>query len=168
MLDMIALAILLGLLLGVLANLAADNVSTYAPLDRQRVQVSLGAPVCAACGKPRSPLAWSGLLALLSGRRRCPSWGSSTVLIRSPPTGAAVTTNARFPQITGELAPTPGMGDFHFMFSVALQRMGGRALIATLFPVGPRQCPQFSATVTDGIEAIKASVAKVMYFIECS
>jgi prepilin signal peptidase PulO-like enzyme (type II secretory pathway) len=73
MLTMIALSILSGLLLGLVVNLAADSLSTHAPLDGQKIRFSPGAPVCPACGKPRSPVAWSGLLALLSGRRHCPS-----------------------------------------------------------------------------------------------
>ena len=70
---MIALVILSGLLLGVLVNLCADRVSAPAQLDGKTARSLPGAPLCAACGKPRSPSAWSGLLALLSGRRRCPS-----------------------------------------------------------------------------------------------
>jgi prepilin signal peptidase PulO-like enzyme (type II secretory pathway) len=75
---MIALPILAGLLIGMLVNLCADAVSrdrsSAAEQHTERpVRLSLGAPACANCGRRRSPLAWSGLVALLTGRRRCPS-----------------------------------------------------------------------------------------------
>jgi len=75
---MIALPILAGLLIGMLVNLCADAVSrdrlfAAAQHTERPVRLSLGAPACANCGRRRSPLAWSGLIALLTGRRRCPS-----------------------------------------------------------------------------------------------
>jgi leader peptidase (prepilin peptidase)/N-methyltransferase len=74
---MIALPILAGLLIGILVNLCADAVSrdrsSAAQHTERPVRLSLGAPACANCGRRRPLLAWSGLVALLTGRRRCPS-----------------------------------------------------------------------------------------------
>jgi hypothetical protein len=50
------------------------------------------------------------------------------------------------------------MATFHFTFSVLLQRIGGRASGATPFPVGPRQCAQFSARNEQGNMLAKRSV----------
>lgn len=62
------LVALLGLGAGVLVNALADGL----PLHR-RVEV----PACHACGAPRPPLAWSGLVAWLSRRWRCAYCGTS-------------------------------------------------------------------------------------------
>jgi leader peptidase (prepilin peptidase)/N-methyltransferase len=71
---MVALLILAGLLTGVLLNLLADGLQTP-DLSRAetRVRFSVHAPACPACGRTRSPLAWSALLALATRRRRCRS-----------------------------------------------------------------------------------------------
>jgi len=70
---MIIPSILAGLLAGVLVNLCADIVSANIPPDEKPVRFVLSTPACAACGKRRPPVAWSGLLAYLTGRRRCSS-----------------------------------------------------------------------------------------------
>ena len=59
---------LAGLVAGVLVNLLADCLPTA-----RRLQL----PTCAACGHQRAPFAWSGLLAFLSGRHRCPHCGAA-------------------------------------------------------------------------------------------
>ncbi len=63
---MVVLLILLGLLAGIAINWLADC------LPEQR---TLKSPFCAQCGQPRPPLAWSGLLAYLSGKPRCANCG---------------------------------------------------------------------------------------------
>jgi prepilin signal peptidase PulO-like enzyme (type II secretory pathway) len=70
---MIALPILAGLLIGMFVNLAADALSRGTPSAEQPVRLVFGPPTCATCGATRPPLAWSGLVATLSGRRRCRS-----------------------------------------------------------------------------------------------
>ncbi len=55
--------ILIGWPMGIFLNLCADSL----PLDRR-----LHRPSCPGCGQPRPPIAWSGLVAWLSGRRACP------------------------------------------------------------------------------------------------
>jgi prepilin signal peptidase PulO-like enzyme (type II secretory pathway) len=52
-----------GLGAGVLVNLLADSLPTA-----RRVQL----PACRGCGQSRPPIAWSGILAFVSGHRRCP------------------------------------------------------------------------------------------------
>jgi leader peptidase (prepilin peptidase)/N-methyltransferase len=59
---------LVGLAAGVLVNLLADSL----PIARK-----LQLPACASCGHVRPPLAWSGLLAFISGRRACPHCGAA-------------------------------------------------------------------------------------------
>ncbi len=56
---------LLGGLVGVLVNRAADNLPPPARLSL------LQAPVCPHCGQPRGPVAQSGLLSLILYRGRC-------------------------------------------------------------------------------------------------
>lgn len=63
---MIGLLILLGLLAGIAINWLADCLPTQRTIKR---------PFCARCGRARPPLAWSGLLALLSGKQRCADCG---------------------------------------------------------------------------------------------
>lgn len=53
----------LGFALGVLVNALADRLPRF-----RRV----GTPTCPNCDAPRDPVAWSGTLAWLSGRRECP------------------------------------------------------------------------------------------------
>jgi len=55
--------ILAGFMVGVLINLCADSLPTARRLHR---------PSCAACGRPRSTVRWSSLIAYLSRRQRCP------------------------------------------------------------------------------------------------
>lgn len=64
---MLAILFLLGTLLGMVVNLLADSLPFY-----RRVQGFH----CAHCGAPREFLAWSGISASLSGRRRCESCAS--------------------------------------------------------------------------------------------
>jgi leader peptidase (prepilin peptidase)/N-methyltransferase len=54
----------LGAIIGALVNLLADTL----PLRR-----APGVPPCPSCGEPRRWVTWSGILAALSGQRRCPS-----------------------------------------------------------------------------------------------
>ena len=61
------LVFLLGLLLGVAINAAADSL----PLSRR-----LEAPRCLGCGAPRPHAAWLGITAFLAGKRRCTYCGS--------------------------------------------------------------------------------------------
>jgi leader peptidase (prepilin peptidase) / N-methyltransferase len=55
--------ILAGFMVGVLINLCADSLPTARRLHR---------PSCATCGRPRSAIRWSSVIASLSRRRRCP------------------------------------------------------------------------------------------------
>jgi leader peptidase (prepilin peptidase)/N-methyltransferase len=73
MLNMIVLPILAGLLAGIFINLCAYNLSVNVSSDEKPVRLASAVPACATCRKPRSPIAWSGLLAYLAGRHRCPS-----------------------------------------------------------------------------------------------
>ena len=57
-----------GFVAGVVVNLCADSLPTARHLHRSR---------CAACGQPRPLLAWSGLVAYLSGHQRCAHCGRS-------------------------------------------------------------------------------------------
>jgi leader peptidase (prepilin peptidase)/N-methyltransferase len=77
MLDMSALVILAGLVTGILVNLCADVLAVAAasadtPDSGPPARGGFRFPACAACGRPRALLAWSGLLAYATGRRRCP------------------------------------------------------------------------------------------------
>jgi prepilin signal peptidase PulO-like enzyme (type II secretory pathway) len=56
----------LGFLLGVVVNLLADSLPHY----RQPKGFH-----CVACSAKKPPLAWSGVIALLTGNRRCPYCG---------------------------------------------------------------------------------------------
>jgi prepilin signal peptidase PulO-like enzyme (type II secretory pathway) len=64
---MIIIAFLLGMLLGVVINTAADSL----PLSRR-----LERPRCLVCGAPRPPAQWSGIITFLSGKRNCEYCGS--------------------------------------------------------------------------------------------
>jgi prepilin signal peptidase PulO-like enzyme (type II secretory pathway) len=57
-----------GLIAGVLVNLLADSLPTA-----RRVQL----PACRSCGVVRQPVAWSGILAFVAGRRRCQQCGAT-------------------------------------------------------------------------------------------
>jgi prepilin signal peptidase PulO-like enzyme (type II secretory pathway) len=75
---MLALPIVAGLVTGLLINLCADALSlglrsAEPSPDEGPVRFSFGAPACTACGRQRPLLAWSALLAYLTGRRRCRS-----------------------------------------------------------------------------------------------
>lgn len=65
---MIWVAILLGFVLGVAINTAANSL----PFARK-----IQKPHCQACGAPRDWIAWSGLSAWLSARRQCEYCGTS-------------------------------------------------------------------------------------------
>ncbi len=67
-------AALLGFLLGVVINMLGDSL----PRFRQ-----VRAPTCPYCDAPRPPLAWSGTLAWLSGRRTC-QFCSESLGLRHP------------------------------------------------------------------------------------
>jgi prepilin signal peptidase PulO-like enzyme (type II secretory pathway) len=58
---------LLGLITGILLNICADSLPASRRLRR---------PVCLYCQRPRSPGAWSGVVAYLIRRHRCPSCGA--------------------------------------------------------------------------------------------
>jgi leader peptidase (prepilin peptidase)/N-methyltransferase len=73
MLIMIILPILAGLLAGIFINLLADSLSANVSPDGKPVRFAPSVPACATCRQPRSLIAWSGLLAYLTGRHRCPS-----------------------------------------------------------------------------------------------
>lgn len=74
--TLIIIYALVGWLVGIFINHAADILP-----KRKTV---LQWPKCLACATPRSPLAWSGLLALLTNRRRCPHCDQPwSTLIRS-------------------------------------------------------------------------------------
>jgi leader peptidase (prepilin peptidase)/N-methyltransferase len=66
---MIVLYALLGLAVGAFLNWCADQL----PGSQRRLY---GAPACPYCDTPRPPLAWSGTLAYLALRVRCPSCGA--------------------------------------------------------------------------------------------
>lgn len=77
MLAMSALLILVGLVTGILVNLCADVLAAAIPSadtspDARPARPLLCTPTCPACGRQRTVLAWSGLLAYATGRRRCP------------------------------------------------------------------------------------------------
>lgn len=63
---MLILVALLGWFGGALANFLADSLPNREPLHQ---------PVCHACGAPRPVPAWSALLGLLAGARRCAHCG---------------------------------------------------------------------------------------------
>ncbi|MBN1936619.1 MAG: prepilin peptidase [Anaerolineae bacterium] len=63
---MVWILVPLGLLTGATINLLADSLPTRRSLKR---------PFCAQCGQTRPPLAWSGLLAYLTGKHCCPNCG---------------------------------------------------------------------------------------------
>ena len=65
---MIAIQFLLGIFLGMLVNLLADSLPFYRRVEGFH---------CAHCGAPRAVLAWSGISAGLSGRRRCENCATS-------------------------------------------------------------------------------------------
>jgi leader peptidase (prepilin peptidase)/N-methyltransferase len=56
-----------GFLAGVLVNLLADSLPTARRVQR---------PACPGCGQPRQPSAWSGIIAFVSGHRRCTQCGT--------------------------------------------------------------------------------------------
>jgi leader peptidase (prepilin peptidase)/N-methyltransferase len=58
----------LGFILGVVVNLLADSLPHYRRLKGFH---------CTSCGAKKSPLAWSSLIAFLTGRRRCPYCGKT-------------------------------------------------------------------------------------------
>jgi leader peptidase (prepilin peptidase)/N-methyltransferase len=66
---MIVLYAVLGLVAGAVLNWCADQL----PGSQRRLY---GAPFCPYCETPRPPLAWSGTLAYLAFRVRCPSCGA--------------------------------------------------------------------------------------------
>lgn len=74
MVPMILLIVIFGLLLGVLINAAASSLPSNRMLQK---------PHCQACGAPRQPHAWSGLLAWLSPDRDCAYCGT-VVPVREP------------------------------------------------------------------------------------
>jgi len=59
---------IVGLAAGVFVNLLADSLPTV-----RRLQL----PACGVCGQVRTRVAWSGVLAFVSGRRRCPHCGTA-------------------------------------------------------------------------------------------
>jgi prepilin signal peptidase PulO-like enzyme (type II secretory pathway) len=67
MLFMPIIVIFLGFILGMVVNLLADSLPRYRRLKGFH---------CPACEKDRDLLAWSGLLALITGRRKCPYCGN--------------------------------------------------------------------------------------------
>ena len=64
---MILVFILLGLVAGILINIGADSLPT---------EHRLKPPVCRYCQQPRSPWAWSGMIAYLTRHHRCLSCGA--------------------------------------------------------------------------------------------
>lgn len=64
---MIVIILLAGVVVGGFINILADHL----PVDRALVR-----PACAVCGAPRPVFQWSGLLALIVGRRECLYCGS--------------------------------------------------------------------------------------------
>jgi hypothetical protein len=56
-------------------------------------------------------------------------------------------------QMTGDESPRPGTSAFHLTFLVSLHSIGGDALAAVPFPVGPRQWAQFSASAKESRNA---------------
>lgn len=80
----------------------------------------------------------------------------------SPSTGTADVMKTRFSQTTGDESPAPGTATFHFTFFVSLHSVGGVAVADAPFPVGPRQCGQFSADEAElHRQNISASIAKI-------
>jgi leader peptidase (prepilin peptidase)/N-methyltransferase len=63
---MVLLPALPGWMVGVLLNALADSL----PFERR-----LSRPACSRCGAPQGLLGWSGLVALVGGRRKCPYCG---------------------------------------------------------------------------------------------
>ncbi|MGD8848908.1 MAG: A24 family peptidase [Anaerolineales bacterium] len=72
MAAMFLVAVLLGFLLGLIINLAANSLP-----ENRRMQKAH----CYACGGPRSLIAWSGTIAWLTGNQRCEYCGRN-ILIR--------------------------------------------------------------------------------------
>ena len=68
---------------------------------------------------------------------------------RRVPSSGALVSQMRSCQTTGDDQALPGMGVFQTTFSVSLQVVGGLASGETLFPCGPRQCPQLPARETE-------------------
>ena len=64
--------------------------------------------------------------------------------------------------------PRPGIATFHFTFVVLLHLIGGFELIATPFPVGPRQCGQLSASKGHWSMATNRTELRHAAFIENS
>ncbi len=64
---MIVVFAFIGLIVGGIVNLLADVLP-----DRRR---KVAAPVCPACGQPRSAIQSLALIAFLAGKRQCPSCG---------------------------------------------------------------------------------------------
>ena len=56
-----------------------------------------------------------------------------------PSTGTAVVRKTWLSQMIGDESPLPGTSTFHLTFLVGLHSIGGVALGAVPFPVGPRQ-----------------------------
>lgn len=67
---MIILSLILGYALGVFINIAANSL----PFNRR-----IEKPHCYACGGSRSPVAWSGLSAWISGKRSCAYCGRQVI-----------------------------------------------------------------------------------------
>ena len=67
------------------------------------------------------------------------AWASASLA----PTGTAVDTKSRSPQMTGVPAPRPGITFFHRMFLVSLHSTGGFASLETPVPSGPRHWGQY-------------------------
>src|SRR5580698_4693217 len=72
--------------------------------------------------------------------------------------GTAVVTKTWFSQMIGDESPFPGTSTFHLTFLVLLHSIGGDALGAVPFPVGPRQWAQLSAAEND--TNVKKTTAK--------
>src|SRR5579863_8147755 len=82
---------------------------------------------------------------------------------RRPSAPTAVVTKTWFSQMIGDERPCPGTSAFHLTFLVVLHSVGGEALGAVPFPVGPRQWAQFDAGADEPSDArIRASEAVVL------
>ena len=67
------------------------------------------------------------------------AWASASVT----PTGTAVETKTRSPQMTGVPAPRPGISFFQRMFLVSLHSSRRLRQVETPVPSGPRHCGQY-------------------------
>jgi leader peptidase (prepilin peptidase)/N-methyltransferase len=99
---------LLGWLVGVLINYAADTLPHHGRLGE--------APHCPACGVPRPPFAWSAILGYLTGRRLCLGCGTPLAL-RS--VIVEVVTPAVFVGLLWRYGPSVHLG-FLSLYSVVL------------------------------------------------